>query len=173
MHKNSMNIMNELLTNYLNKEESLYIADIGSLDVNGTYKTLIPSQWTYTGYDIAKGNNVDIVMSSPFSIPAPDKSYDVVLCGQVIEHCCHPFRLMEDIYRITKDNGYVFVVAPSVCPVHRYPKDYWRIFPDGMKELLTQSGFACLNVYESPRNALKRISKYRMIDCVGIGKKAL
>ena len=43
------------------------VLDVGSLDVNGTYRPLIEGRgWSYCGLDIRRGPNVDVVAADPY-----------------------------------------------------------------------------------------------------------
>jgi SAM-dependent methyltransferase len=109
------------------------IFDIGSQDINGTYKPLFDG-WQYHGVDIAMGINVDIIMTD--SIPVPDGYADLVISGQTLEHCKNPFALVKEMARILKPNGFMFLIAPFRWTQHRYPIDCWRFLPDGMRCLI-------------------------------------
>jgi hypothetical protein len=53
------------LTPYANRQAR--VLDVGSYDVNGTYKDIINDPaWTYVGADLAAGPNVDVVLQSPY-----------------------------------------------------------------------------------------------------------
>ena len=45
---------------------NIKVGDFGSYNVNGTYKSIIPDKWIYTGFDILPGPNVDVVMKNEF-----------------------------------------------------------------------------------------------------------
>lgn len=117
----------------------MVIADLGSYDVNGTYRSLIEPRWTYVGLDIAEGKNVDLVMPEEYTVPVEDNHFDAMISGQCFEHTRNPFKLMKEASRIVKSGGILLVVAPSNCPEHRYPVDCWRFMGDGWKSLFEES----------------------------------
>ena len=142
--------------------EPLTVADIGSLDINGTYRTLLSTPWSYTGYDIVPGKNVGGLMAE-FGIPASDQRFDIVLCGQVLEHVRNPHQTVSEMARVLKRGGLLFATVPAVFPKHRHPLDCWRIFEDGMRALLELHGLVVLQCYE-------RTHEYGT-DTWGIGMK--
>jgi hypothetical protein len=50
------------------KDQPLIILDLGSQDVNGTYRDIFSvKNWVYKGMDMEPGKNVDIVLKEPYS----------------------------------------------------------------------------------------------------------
>jgi SAM-dependent methyltransferase len=140
------------------------LLDVGSYDVNGSYRELSPSTYTYTGLDISAGDNVDIVAPDLYKWPIPDNSYDLVISGQCMEHVEAPWLWIQEIYRVSK--SIAIIIAPWSCGEHRFPVDCWRILPDGMRYLLGKVGG--FNVLECGRND-KGI--YDLGDTWGVGRK--
>ncbi len=128
------------------------VLDVGSLDVNGTYRPIFDKlRWRYTGMDLRPGPNVDIVLGgakdrTEYDWPVEPASFDVVVCGQTLEHVAQFWRIPGEIRRVTRPFGVVVVVVPQNQREHRYPKDYWRIMPDGMREIARMMKFEVLHV---------------------------
>ncbi len=91
MHKNSLRIMGHLLS--LHSADHLQdVLDVGSFDVNGTYRPLCSHHGLeYTGADQVAGPNVDRIMGT-FT-----DQFDLVISGQALEHRRNPFTLMQQI----------------------------------------------------------------------------
>jgi ubiquinone/menaquinone biosynthesis C-methylase UbiE len=142
----SSNLMSKLFKNF-SSDQNLTIIDVGSADINGCYKSIVPQKWNYIGVDLCKAPNVDLVMPSLYKIPLSDNYADVVISGQTFEHVREPFKLMHEISRIVKSFGTVIIIVPCMFPEHkeqRCPFDYWRIMPDGMKALFEESGLTTI-----------------------------
>lgn len=124
----------------LNPDDELKILDVGSLDINGCYKKSFQlPKWSYTGMDITPGKNVDLVVPDPHNwTNIQDKSYDVVVSGNCLEHIEAPWMVAKEIERITKDNGICIFTVPWNHGIHRFPVDCWRILPDGMTYMMTK-----------------------------------
>jgi SAM-dependent methyltransferase len=139
MHQSSLEKMTAFRDRYLSDrvKEPLRILDVGSQDVNGSYRQIFSEPlWTYTGLDMAAGNNVDLVLRSPYVWKeVPSGSADVVISGQAFEHIRYFWITMLEIARVLKAGGICCVLAPSSGPEHRYPVDCWRFYPDGMVSL--------------------------------------
>ncbi len=145
MHQSSYDKMLDFKNRYLNNltKMPLRILDLGSQDVNGTYKEIFnQSAWTYQGLDMETGKNVDIVLDNPYSWKEiGSNSIDVVISGQALEHVEFFWITMLEIARILKPGGLCCIIAPSSGHEHRFPVDCWRFYMDGFKAL---SRFALL-----------------------------
>ncbi len=94
MHTEALNAMRTILERSAPLlPVSAQVLDVGSYDVNGTYRPLVESlHYRYTGLDLTPGPNVDIVAGDPDHYPIPDASYDVVISGSTMEHVARPWR---------------------------------------------------------------------------------
>ena len=128
--------MRRLVAKYLARGTALRVLDIGSYDVNGSYRTLFNDPvWQYQGIDLEAGPGVDIVLESAYRLPFPSGSVDLVVSGQAFEHIEFFWMTWLEIMRVLKPGGTVFLIAPSRGPEHRYPQDCWRFYPDGFRAL--------------------------------------
>ena len=150
MHKHSLDSMAEFRREYLDarRNESLVIVDIGSADLNGSYRGLFAlPPWRYIGVDLVAGENVDVVLSDPYRWrELGTASTDVVVCGQTFEHTEFFWETMLEIARILKPRGLCCIIAPSSGPEHRYPRDCWRIFSDGFSAVARYAGLEVVDV---------------------------
>ncbi len=138
MHISSYQHVKDISQRYLSEsnDKNLQIFDIGSYDVNGSYKDLFENeQWQYTGIDMREGPNVDQVMTNPYKLPISTHQADVLVSGQAFEHIEYFWLSWMDMVRATKPGGYIFLIAPSRGPEHRFPVDCWRFYPDSYKAL--------------------------------------
>ncbi len=147
MHQSSMDKMKLFRDEYLSGEENkqLNFFDLGSMDVNGTYRSLFNSpKWNYVGLDMEPGPGVDLVLKKPYRWDSiKSASVDVVISGQAFEHIEYIWITMVEISRVLKPNGLCCLIAPSSGVEHKYPVDCWRIYPDGFSAL---AAFAQLEV---------------------------
>lgn len=144
MHQSSFVKMKIFAEEVLERHGSspITVCDVGSLDVNGTYRSLFnrPSV-TYVGLDLSAGPGVDVVLEDHYKWPQlADASVDVVISGQAFEHIEYPWLTMLEISRVLKSGGRACIIAPAAGPEHRYPVDCWRIYPDGMRALARYAG---------------------------------
>ncbi len=158
MHENTLRLMGDFVERFLAGLAPGRILEVGSMDVNGTYRGIIPAGWEYTGLDQGPGPNVDFVAPTlPWMIQ--DGHFDAAISGQCLEHAQDPFAVCREIGRVVKPDGPVCLIAPWRWDIHRHPIDCWRILPDGMRVLL---GLArCVDVE----------TWVDQDDCVGIGRR--
>lgn len=148
MHNSSLEHMQRLIADHLDPAETLTVVDIGSYDVNGSYRPLFDSPvWRYIGVDLEAGPGVDVVLRSPYRLPFADGSIDVVVSGQAFEHIEFFWLTWLEIRRVLKRGGKVFLIAPSRGPEHRYPQDCWRFYPDGYRALARFGAMELLEVH--------------------------
>ena len=122
------------------------VLDLGSQDLNGSYKPIFdPAKWRYIGTDMAAGNNVDVVLADPYDWKEfADASMDCVVSGQSFEHIEFFWLTMTEIARVMKPGALCCILAPSGGPEHRFPQDCWRFYPDGMRALARYVKLECL-----------------------------
>jgi SAM-dependent methyltransferase len=142
MHISSLDTLRSILKKHVlpdsrfSSEALLKIADVGSADINGSYKQIFDLlDCEYTGIDLEEGPGVSVVLTSPYEFPLPDDEYDIVFSGQTFEHAGHFWKTFSEMCRITKPDGLIIVITPSRGPVHRYPVDCYRFMPDAMAAL--------------------------------------
>lgn len=167
MHKSSKEEMAKLLQLFDRQHNAPFLlVDVGSYDVNGNYKDIVPERARYIGVDMAAGPNVDMVMPGPYTLPFADESVDVVICGQVLEHCKNPFKLVTEIARVMKKGAKLYITAPFVWREHRYPIDAFRYLPDGFDSIFEEAGLFRNSTWLNPAN-----NGFGGVDCWGIATK--
>jgi predicted O-methyltransferase YrrM len=162
MHASSIENMQRCVDWYL-PPGRLAVVDLGASDVNGSYRSLMPDGVHYTGLDLEPGPGVDLVMADPYHIPMDDASFDVVLSGQMLEHCAHFWRVFTEIARVLRPGGLAFLIAPSAGPIHRYPVDCYRFYPDAYRALADWSGLRLVHCWMDERGPWR--------DLVGVFQK--
>lgn len=132
--------------------EDATVLDVGSQEVAGqedtSYKRLFSEKIHYTGCDMVHGNNVNIVLKSPYDWGnIQPNQYDYVISGQMLEHVEFPWLTFLEIARVLKRGGICCVIAPSGGPMHNYPLDCYRYYPDGIAALAQYAHLEVLEVF--------------------------
>ena len=105
--------------------------DIGSLDVNGSFREFFKGE--YIGIDIREGKGVDYVMNGN-DLDLDDNSIDVVVCMNMLEHDLYFWKTVSEINRVLKKDGLLFVSVPTIkFPLHDHPSDYYRFTEEALR----------------------------------------
>ena len=162
MHSSSMENMHRCVDWYV-RGSAGKVVDLGAMNVNGSYRELFAPDADYIGVDLEPGPGVDVVLTDVYHLPFADNSVDIILSGQMLEHCGHFWRVFSEISRILKPEGLAFVIAPSSGPVHRYPVDCYRFYPDSYQALADWSGLRLVHSWTDERGPWR--------DIVGVFQK--
>lgn len=87
----------------------------------------------------------------------PDNTYDYVVCTEVLEHTLRPWDAVNEIWRILKPGGIVFLSVPFNFRIHGPLPDCWRFTEHGLRALLKTFVILELNAIETPHRPLMPI----------------
>lgn len=148
MHKSAMLRMEWFVHNYMPDDRRIRVLDVGSFDVNGSYRGLFAGMdVTYIGLDMSAGPNVDYVPKDPYAWDGlEDESFDFIISGNAFEHIEYPWLTICEIYKKLKNGGFACILAPNSLAEHRYPVDCYRYFSDGFRALAKWGGFDVIDV---------------------------
>lgn len=177
MHTSSKLRMAYFVKKYLYPlhNEKTKVLDVGSYDVNGSYKQFFPSTFfDYVGLDMAEGPNVDYTPANPYVWDALESaSFDVVISGQAFEHIEFPWLTMQEMARVLKVGGLMCILVPCRQTEHRYPLDCYRYFSDGMIALARWTNLTPLHAStnSAPPHADKAWYNDKIADSFLIARK--
>ena len=80
--------------------------------------------------------NVDVV-GDGHSLPFKGSVFDAVISEAVLEHVQDPNRVVSEIYRVLKPDGYVCAAVPFLQGFHASPHDYQRYTVPGFNHLFS------------------------------------
>jgi SAM-dependent methyltransferase len=89
----------------------------------------------YIGIDKRHGPGVDQVADVE-ELPHPSGTFGTVLALNTFEHVPRFWRGFEEIHRVLKSDGVLFLSCPFYFHIHQYPSDYWRFTPEALEVLL-------------------------------------
>ncbi len=78
----------------------------------------------------------------------PGAHFDYVVCTEVLEHTLQPFDAVDEIERILKPGGLVFVSTPFNFRIHGPLPDCWRFTEHGLRALFKNYEILELNALE-------------------------
>lgn len=157
MHASSLENMHKCYRRYisgseLEQQHRVVVVDVGGADVNGSYREIFKdARFDYFGVDLAQGEGVHIVLEDPNRLPIDDRSVDILVSGQMLEHCEFFWLAFSEMVRVLKPGGFIFLIAPSSGPEHRYPVDCYRFYPDAYRALARYANCDLLEVWQDER----------------------
>ena len=94
--------------------------------------------------NISKRQRAEIkpdILADITDMPIKNNSFNSILLFMVLAHTPQPQKAMDEIFRVAKKGGHVFVSSIENYPAHDLPDDYFRYRISGIKALCTSAGF--------------------------------
>lgn len=67
----------------------------------------------------------------------PESTFDIIVCTEVLEHTLNPFLAIQEIHRLLKLGGLLFMLTPFDFRIHGPLPDCWRFTEHGIRLLLS------------------------------------
>jgi predicted SAM-dependent methyltransferase len=83
----------------------------------------------------------DVIVEPTCVYPIESASLDGVGCFAVLEHTKQPWLVVQEIHRMIKPGGKVWIDWPFLQPVHGYPSHYFNATREGLESIFTDAGF--------------------------------
>ncbi|HEV3448200.1 MAG TPA: class I SAM-dependent methyltransferase [Gemmataceae bacterium] len=130
------------------------VLEIGSYKVAGQeeiadLRPLFPGK-DYVGIDTRPGPGVDQVADVE-ALPFAESTFGTVIAMSTFEHVPRFWRGFEEIHRVLRPDGVLFVCCPFYFHIHAYPSDYWRFTPEAFEVLLENYPQRILGWHGPPR----------------------
>lgn len=117
--------------------------DFGQYNGNGNGEGFQTKEWDNSKLDI---------VSDVTNIPVLDKSFDNIMCLEVLEHIPYPEKAISEFSRIIKPGGTLLLTAPFCSQTHFAPYHFCTGFNIyWYKEVLTKNNFEIIS-YEANGN---------------------
>lgn len=138
------------------------VLEIGSREVTGDSsmrKRLVDAE--YVGFDFYPGNNVDVVgdvhkLSSYFN----DEKFDLIFTSACFEHFAIPWIASQEMVKLLKVGGYIFVETHYSYSSHERPWHYFQFSENALEVLFNREmGIDCIEKGVS-NPIIARFSKY-------------
>ena len=93
-----------------------------------------------------QGLQADLRVANGEALPFPDNSFDLVYAHGVVQYTADPQALVNEVRRVLKPGGLVFVQTHQTFPLHDEPWDFWRISADAWPALFNaKTGFRIID----------------------------
>jgi 2-polyprenyl-3-methyl-5-hydroxy-6-metoxy-1,4-benzoquinol methylase len=93
--------------------------------------------FSVTSFDIDQRYEPDI-LGDVCTFDFGDRSYDVIVLSEVLEHVHSPHLAMQNIHHLLKNGGRLILTVPFIFPIHERPHDYFRYTRYGLEFLLSE-----------------------------------
>jgi ubiquinone/menaquinone biosynthesis C-methylase UbiE len=103
----------------------------------------------YEGEKLGGGTSYgDIDFASDITaIPAPDASFDVILCTEVLEHVPRPMEAVQEMTRLLKPSGRLWLTAPLGSGRHQLPFHYYGGFtPEWYRDVARRLNMSIVSI---------------------------
>jgi SAM-dependent methyltransferase len=75
------------------------------------------------------------VIGDMHNLPFKQNSIDCVICTGTLEHIDNPWAAVDELFRVVKQNGKIYIVIPFMQGYHPDPSDFWRFTETGLIKL--------------------------------------
>jgi len=123
------------------------VLDIGSKNNSSSYYSYfkVDSEAEIIYTDIQKADNVTYLdVEKPF--PFPHEDVDVVLAFNLFEHIYQYELAPQEMFRILRIGGSLFVVVPFLHEYHADPDDYFRFTDSSLRRIWEDAGLECVHM---------------------------
>lgn len=114
------------------KEGGKVVLDLGC--GSKPYESLFSFSDKFVGFDVEKNDRVDVVGFN-WNLPFRDNEFDVLISTQVLEHTAKITETVQEIKRVVKPGGLVYISVPLTFPEHGIPYDFYRFTRYGLMEV--------------------------------------
>ena len=90
------------------------------------------------------------------------KTYDAVICSEVLEHVFELDATLKEINRVMKSGSNILITCPFVWNEHEVPFDYARYSRFALKDILNRNGFEITHFAKSG-NFMTTITQLRIL----------
>lgn len=147
---------------------------VGGGEVGQGLDAIIESeQIEFVQSDVALESQTELICDC-HDLPYPDECFDGVIIQAVLEHVVDPHRCMQEVHRILKAGGLIYVETPFLQPVHMGRYDFTRFTDLGLRRLCRQfeqidrgavcgAGMALAGAYQAFLKSLTRSNAARKV----------
>lgn len=131
---------------------------------------------TVVQVDIKKLPFVDVVADAEaLTDTIPPGSYDYVVSTRMLEHTPHPWKVLDEVYKVLRPGGILYVSVPWMYPLHAEPNDYWRFSVPCLQRLVREAGFVELGSGSeySPHAALQSFLQAYLCEVFSFDKSVM
>ena len=104
------------------------------------YRELLPPDAVYIGVDRRRQAH-GALLAAADALPFADGSFDGVMCTEMIEQSPRPWLLANELARVLRPGGRLYLTAPFDWHFFDEPYDHFRFTTHGLRAILTDANF--------------------------------
>jgi len=149
IRENVPGFIRHVAESYCSADEARLL-DIAPQDHEGA-RPFFPDNVTIDTLDINRDSKATYIadICSTNDITIKSETYDYVVCTEVLEHTLKPFAAVEEIWRILRPGGMLFLSVPFNFRIHGPLPDCWRFTEHGLRAILEKFTVLELNSLET------------------------
>ena len=143
---------------YLNSRETVTVGHLAASKGAESYRRIFGSpKLKYMQVDLLPSPAVDGVSADPSRIPMPDASFDIVLSVHMLEHAEFFWVVFQEMVRVVKPDGLLFVVAAPPEAIHGDAVGCYRFYPDAYQALARYTACELVDTWQDDRGSSKSL----------------
>jgi SAM-dependent methyltransferase len=91
--------------------------------------------------EVYPSRSADLIVAPDCTYPIRDGVLDGIGCFAVLEHTRKPWLVIQEMHRMLKPGGRVWIDWPFLQPVHGYPSHFFNATREGLTSVFQDSGF--------------------------------
>lgn len=119
------------------------ILDVGCGNLTSRFDFKIDG---YVGIDIVRSDSTSVIGDLQH-LPFKSECFDNSVCNMVLEHVNQPKQVLNEIYRVLRPRGKLYVCVPFLEQIHSDPYDFQRFTDQGLKSIVESVGFKIEWIY--------------------------
>lgn len=100
----------------------------------------------YEATDFVDSDKILDFTCSLDNIPKPAGTYDAIFCTEVLEHVENPQEVMDELHRVLRKSGKLYLTCPQGWMLHQEPYNYFYFTKYGLASVLKKSGFEKIRI---------------------------
>ena len=121
------------------------ILDIGS--GKQPFKPYLSHSGRYETLEIGPNSHPSLIGDIQ-NLGVASQSFDAVICTEVLEHIANPQQALENISRVLRPGGKLYMTVPMSWGLHYEPSDYYRYTKYGLHTLLQSAGLTATHTVQ-------------------------
>lgn len=116
--------------------QRLRVLEVGSRNINGSFRGFVKNPCHYLGIDIVMGEGVDMLCNVYNMSVFDDYWFDLLICTEVLEHLLDWKKAITEMARVVRPGGWMILTTRSPgFPKHDWPDDFWRFTRQDFKSI--------------------------------------